>query len=88
MLRLLEAVRANSTSIVSTILFRRYPHLHGYQATCISTETGKILSDATSEVVRSLDMIEAACSVPGGTAGTHYMNDSTETHTSHEPLVS
>ena len=33
-------------------------------------------------------MIEAACSIPGGTVGAHLRNDSTETHTSHEPLVS
>ncbi|KAH8593390.1 Aldehyde/histidinol dehydrogenase [Bisporella sp. PMI_857] len=70
MLRLLESLRSNFNAI----------------ATSISIESGKILTDASSEVIRSLDMIEAACSIPGGTIGTHLVNEATRTHTTYEPL--
>ncbi|KAL2222478.1 methylmalonate-semialdehyde dehydrogenase [Thermoascus aurantiacus ATCC 26904] len=54
-------------------------------AHCISLEEGKTLDDALTEVVRGIDMIESACSVPN-TSGQYICLKSTESHTIHEPL--
>lgn len=58
------------------------------KAACICEESGKTIDDANSEVLRGIDMIEAASSLPSGILGGHLVNESTETHTVHEPLVS
>lgn len=57
------------------------------EASCICTEAGKTIDDASSEVVRALDMIEAACSIQNDSVGHHMVNESTSTYTTHEPLV-
>ncbi|KAL2001970.1 hypothetical protein VTN02DRAFT_922 [Thermoascus thermophilus] len=54
-------------------------------AHCISLEEGKTIDDARTEVTRSIDMIESACSVPN-TSGQYVCLKSTESHTIHEPL--
>ncbi|KAL1850105.1 hypothetical protein Plec18170_007203 [Paecilomyces lecythidis] len=66
---LIHIIRANSQKI----------------AYCISLEEGKTLDDATTEVVRAIDMIESACGVPNS-SGQHVSLKSTESHTIHEPL--
>jgi acyl-CoA reductase-like NAD-dependent aldehyde dehydrogenase len=59
----------------------------GIKSTCICTEAGKTMEDAATEVSEALEVIEAACSLPSGLAGSHLSQETTQTHTIHEPLV-
>lgn len=87
MLGLLEIIRDDSSIIVSLFSISNH-QLMVSQAACITSEVGKTIDDAASEVTRALDMIEAACSIQNGNVGSYLADDATSTHTIHEPLVS
>ncbi|GAB7349921.1 hypothetical protein MBLNU459_g0624t1 [Dothideomycetes sp. NU459] len=70
LLTLLDVLRQNASKI----------------ARAICVEAGKTPSDADAEIARGLDAVETACSIGNEMFGIHLNNESTESHTTYEPL--
>lgn len=88
--RLVELMRLNESDLVRLVLDPlrgNHGRLTAMQVSAICQECGKTVEDAKSELLRSINVVEAAISVSSTRLGYHWSNEYTETYTINEPLV-